>query len=191
MEGKLVIISAPSGAGKTTIVKHLLDNGLKLSFSVSATTRQRRSNEIDGIDYFFISVPEFKKRIENNEFVEWEEVYKDLFYGTLKSEIERIWAKGNHVIFDVDVQGGIKLKEIFGNKSIAIFIMPPTIEELENRLQKRNTESSEHLKMRLAKAKQEMSLAEEFDMVIVNHQLDKAKEESLKLVSSFLKGNSE
>lgn len=191
MEGKLVIISAPSGAGKTTIVKHLLDGGLKLSFSVSATTRQRRGNEIDGVDYFFISVPEFKKRIKNNEFVEWEEVYKDLLYGTLKSEIERIWAKGNHVIFDVDVQGGIRLKEIFGNKSIAIFIMPPTIEELENRLLKRNTESSEHLKMRVAKAKQEMSLAEEFDMVIVNHQLDKAKEESLKLVSSFLEGNSE
>ncbi|HEY5469926.1 MAG TPA: guanylate kinase [Bacteroidales bacterium] len=189
MEGKLVIISAPSGAGKTTIVKHLLDGGLKLSFSVSATTRQRRGNEIDGVDYFFISVPEFKKRIENNEFVEWEEVYKDLLYGTLKSEIERIWAKGNHVIFDVDVHGGIRLKEIFGNKSIAIFIMPPTIEELENRLLKRNTESSEHLKMRVAKAKQEMSLAEEFDMVIVNHQLDKAKEESLKLVSSFLVGN--
>lgn len=187
MEGKLVIISAPSGAGKTTIVKHLLDSGLKLSFSVSATTRKPRVCEIDGADYFFLSVSEFKKRVDNNEFVEWEEVYKDNFYGTLKSEIERIWKSGNHVIFDVDVKGGIKLKKIFGNISIAIFIMPPTIEELENRLLKRNTENADHLKMRVAKAKEEMSLAEEFDMVIVNHQLDKAKEESLKLVSSFLK----
>jgi guanylate kinase len=186
MEGKLVIISAPSGAGKTTIVKHLLDSGLKLLFSVSATTRQPRIYEIDGTDYFFLTVPEFKRRIENKEFVEWEEVYKDLLYGTLKSEVERIWASGYNVIFDVDVRGGIKLKKIFGNKSIAIFIMPPTIEELENRLLKRNTESSEHLKMRVAKAKEEMSLADEFDMVIVNHQLDKAKEESLKLVKSFL-----
>jgi len=186
MEGKLVIISAPSGAGKTTIVKHLLSNGLNLSFSVSATTRQIRGIEKDGVDYFFLTVTEFKRRVENNEFVEWEEVYKDLFYGTLKSEIERIWANGKHVIFDVDAKGGIKLKKIFGNKSIAIFIMPPTIEELENRLLKRNTESTEHLKMRVAKAKEEMSLADEFDTVIVNHQLDKAKEETQKLVSSFL-----
>jgi guanylate kinase len=186
MEGKLVIISAPSGAGKTTIVKHLLDSGLKLSFSVSATTRKPRVYEIEGVDYFFLTVSEFKKRVDNKEFVEWEEVYKDNFYGTLKSEIERIWEGGNHVIFDVDVKGGIKLKKIFGSKSIAIFIMPPTIEELEKRLLKRNTESAEHLKMRVAKAKEEMSLAEEFDMVVVNHQLDKAKEESLKLVSSFL-----
>lgn len=186
MEGKLIIISAPSGAGKTTIVRHLLESGLKLSFSVSATTRQPRVNETDGVDYFFLTVPEFKRRVENNEFAEWEEVYKDNFYGTLKSEIERIWANGKHVIFDVDVKGGIKLKKIFGNKSIAIFIMPPTLEELENRLLKRNTESAEHLKIRVAKAKEEMSLAEEFDTVIVNHQLDKAKEETEKLVSSFL-----
>jgi guanylate kinase len=186
MEGKLVIISAPSGAGKTTIVKHLLSSGLNLSFSVSATTRQIRGIEKDGIDYFFLTPAEFMKRIENNEFVEWEEVYKNIFYGTLKSEIERIWTNGQHVIFDVDVKGGIKLKKIFGNKSIAIFIMPPTIEELENRLLKRNTESAEHLKMRVSKAKEEMSLAGEFDTIIVNHQLDKAKEETEKLVSSFL-----
>ncbi len=186
MEGKLVIISAPSGAGKTTIVRHLLESGLKLSFSVSATTRQSRSNEIDGVDYFFISVPEFKKRIENKEFVEWEEVYKDHLYGTLKSEIERIWAAGNNPIFDVDVKGGLKLKEIFGNKAIAIFIMPPTVEELENRLLKRGSESAEKVRMRVEKAREEMKFAEEFDTVIVNHQLDKAKDESLKLVSSFL-----
>ena len=116
MEGKLVIISAPSGAGKTTIVKHLLESGLNLAFSVSATTRPSRGNEKDGVDYFFLSVPEFRKRIENNEFVEWEEVYKDLLYGTLKSELERIWANGNHVLFDVDVKGGINLKKIFWNK---------------------------------------------------------------------------
>jgi guanylate kinase len=186
MEGKLIIISAPSGAGKTTIVRHLLNSGLNLSFSVSATTRQIRGLEKEGVDYFFLTPDEFKKRVENNEFIEWEEVYTDIFYGTLKSEIERIWANGKHVIFDVDVKGGIKLKKIFGNKSIAIFIMPPTIEELENRLIKRNTESAEHLKMRVAKAKEEMSLAGEFDTVIVNQQLDKAKEETEKLVSSFL-----
>lgn len=187
MEGKLVIISAPSGAGKTTIVKHLLGSGLKLTFSISATTRKPRIYEVDGVDYFFLTVTEFRKRVDNKEFVEWEEVYKDNFYGTLKSEIKRIWEAGNHVIFDVDVKGGIKLKKIFGNNSIAIFIMPPTIEELENRLLKRNTESAEHLKMRIAKAKEEMSLSQEFDMVIVNHQLDKAKEETHKLVSSFLR----
>jgi guanylate kinase len=186
MEGKLVIISAPSGAGKTTIVRHLLESGLKLSFSVSATTRQPRGNEMDGVDYFFITVPEFKKRIEKEEFVEWEEVYKDNLYGTLKSEIERIWAAGNNVIFDVDVKGGLKLKEKFGNRAIAIFIMPPSVEDLENRLLKRGTESAEKVRMRVEKAREEMKFAEEFDMVVVNHQLDKAKEESLKLVSSFL-----
>jgi guanylate kinase len=186
MEGKLVIISAPSGAGKTTIVKHLLDSGLKLSFSVSATTRPLRGNETEGEDYFFISVPEFKKRIENNEFVEWEEVYKDLLYGTLKSELERIWANGNFVIFDVDAKGGINLKKIFGTNSIALFIMPPSIEELENRLVKRGTDSPEKIRMRVNKAKDELNLANQFDTVIINNQLDKAKEEALKIVSSFL-----
>jgi guanylate kinase len=186
MEGKLVIISAPSGAGKTTIVKHLLDSGLKLSFSVSATTRPLRGNETEGEDYFFISVPEFKKRIENNEFVEWEEVYKDLLYGTLKSELERIWANGNFVIFDVDAKGGINLKKIFGTNSIALFIMPPSIEELENRLVKRGTDSPEKIRMRVNKAKDELKLANQFDTVIINNQLDKAKEEALKIVSSFL-----
>jgi guanylate kinase len=186
MEGKLVIISAPSGAGKTTIVKHLLDSGLKLSFSVSATTRPLRGNETEGEDYFFISVPEFKKRIENNEFVEWEEVYKDLLYGTLKSELERIWANGNFVIFDVDAKGGINLKKIFGTNSIALFIMPPSIEELENRLVKRGTDSPEKIRMRVNKAKDELKLANQFDTVIINNQLDKAKEEALNIVSSFL-----
>jgi guanylate kinase len=186
MNGKLVIISAPSGAGKTTIVKHLLDSGLNLSFSVSATTRPLRGNEEDGVDYFFLTVAEFKKRIENNEFVEWEEVYEDLFYGTLKCEIERIWADGKHVLFDVDVKGGINLKNKFGNNSIALFIMPPSVEELENRLVKRGTDTPGKIKVRVEKARDELKLANQFDFVIVNHQLDKAREEAVKILSSFL-----
>jgi guanylate kinase len=187
MQGKLVIISAPSGAGKTTIVKHLLESGLNLSFSVSATTRQIRGKETDGIDYFFLTVPEFRRRVENNEFVEWEEVYKDLLYGTLKSEMERIWASGMNVLFDVDVKGGINLKNIFGTRSIAIFIMPPSVSELENRLVKRATDDPEKIRMRVVKAKEEMKLANQFDIVIINNQLDRAKEEAYKIVSSFLK----
>ena len=186
MEGKLVIISAPSGAGKTTIVKHLLESGLKLSFSVSATTRPIRGNETEGEDYFFLTVKEFKKKIKNNEFVEWEEVYKDMFYGTLKSELERIWTNGNHVLFDVDVNGGISLKNKFGTNSIAIFIMPPSVSELENRLVKRGTDTPEKIRLRVEKARDELKLANKFDTIIVNHQLDKAKEETLKIVASFL-----
>jgi guanylate kinase len=186
MTGKLVIISAPSGAGKTTIVKHLLESGLNLSFSVSATTRPPRGSEKEGEDYFFLSVAEFKKRIENDEFVEWEEVYKDLYYGTLKSELERIWKSNKHVLFDVDVNGGIKLKNLFGIRSIAIFIMPPTVEELENRLVRRATDSAEKIRIRIEKARDELKLANQFDTVIVNHKLDKAQEETSKTVSSFL-----
>lgn len=186
MKGKLVIISAPSGAGKTTIVKHLIDSGLNLSFSVSATTRTLRGDEKNGEDYFFMTVPEFRRRVENNEFVEWEEVYNDLLYGTLKSELERIWAGGSNVLFDVDVKGGINLKNKFGTRSIAIFIMPPSVGELENRLIKRATDSPEKIKMRVEKAREEMKLANQFDTIIVNHQLDKAKEEAFKIVTSFL-----
>jgi guanylate kinase len=186
LNNKLVIISAPSGAGKTTIVKHLLDSGLNLSFSVSATTRKLRGNEKDGVDYFFLSVDEFKKRISNDEFVEWEEVYKDLFYGTLKSELKRIWANGKSVLFDVDVKGGICLKKLFGTDSIAIFIMPPSVEELENRLLKRATDTPEKIKIRVEKSHDELKLANQFDTIVVNHQLDKAKEETYKIVSSFL-----
>jgi guanylate kinase len=186
MEKKLVIISAPSGAGKTTIVKHLLVSGLNLSFSVSATTRSKRGNEKDGEDYFFLTVQEFRKKIENDEFVEWEEVYKDLFYGTLKSELERIWTNGQYVLFDVDVKGGISLKNIYGIKAIAIFVMPPSVEELENRLVKRATDTPEKIRIRIDKAHDELKLANQFDTVIVNHQLDKAKEETRKVVASFL-----
>ena len=186
MAGKLVIISAPSGAGKTTIVKHLLESGLNLGFSVSATTRPPRGDEKDGIDYFFLSVAEFRKRIKKNAFVEWEEVYKDILYGTLKSEMERIWANGNHLIFDVDAKGGINLKKKFGTKSIAIFIMPPSVEELENRLVNRATDNPEKIRIRVNKSIEEIELANQFDSVIINHHLDKAKEEVLKIVTSFL-----
>jgi guanylate kinase len=186
MEGKLVIISAPSGAGKTTIVKHLLESDINLAFSVSATTRSLRGNEVDGKDYFFLSVAEFKKKVENNEFVEWEEVYKDIFYGTLKSELERIWSLGQSVLFDVDVKGGMALKKKFGLNAIALFIMPPSVEELENRLHYRATDSPETIKMRVDKAREEMKFADDFDSVIVNHQLDQAKKTALKMVTSFL-----
>ena len=186
MVGKLVIISEPSGAGKTTIVKHLLASGLNLSFSISATTRTIRGNETDGEDYFFLTVEEFKRKIANNEFVEWEEVYKDLFYGTLISEMERIWANGNHVLFDVDVKGGINLKNKFGTNAIAIFIMPPSVEELEKRLIKRATDAPEKIKIRIEKAKEELKLVDQFDNIIVNHHLDIAKEEAEQVVSSFL-----
>jgi guanylate kinase len=186
MESKLVIITAPSGAGKTTIVKHLLDSGLNLAFSVSATTRPIRGNEKDGKDYFFLTVAEFKRKVENNEFIEWEEVYKDLLYGTLKSELERIWTKGKHVLFDVDVKGAINLKKKFGTRSIAIFIMPPSVEELENRLVKRDTDSQEKIRMRVEKAKEEIKLANQLDTVIINNQLDKTKEEAYNIIFSFI-----
>jgi guanylate kinase len=187
MKGKLVIISAPSGAGKTTIVKYLLESELKLAFSVSATTRPPRDNETDGKDYYFLTVKEFKKRIDNGEFIEYEEVYKDILYGTLKSELEGIWAKGNSVIFDVDVKGGITLKEKFGTNSISIFIMPPSVEELENRLILRATESPEKVRMRVDKARGELKEANQFDSVIINQHLDTAKKEAFDIVSSFLK----
>jgi len=190
MVGKLVIISAPSGAGKTTIVRHLLESGLNLEFSVSATTRTLRGSEKDGVDYFFLSVTEFRKRVENDEFVEWEEVYKDLMYGTLKCEVERIWKNGKHLLFDVDVKGGISLKKKFGTRSIALFIMPPSVEELKTRLIKRGTDTIDTIKMRVDKAREEMKLANQFDTVIVNHELDRAKKETYETVSSFLSGNS-
>lgn len=186
MEGKLVIISAPSGAGKTTIVKHLLESGLNLSFSVSATTRQVRGDETDGTEYYFLTVQEFKKKVENDEFAEWEEVYNGHMYGTLKSELERIRANGQYVLFDVDAKGGINLKKKFGTNSIAIFIMPPSVEELEKRLTNRGTDTAEKIRMRVDKAMEEIKLANQFDTIVVNHRLDKAKKEALDIVSSFL-----
>ncbi len=186
MEGKLVIISGPSGTGKTTIVKHLLDNGLNLAFSVSATTREPRAGEKHGTDYYFLPVEEFRTKIENGEFVEWQEVYNAILYGTLRKEMQRIWSNGCHVLFDVDVKGGINLKKIFGNRSIALFIMPPSIDDLRKRLAKRGSESPEKMKMRLDKAEEEMNLSNQFDTIIVNKDLDVAREETLQMVRSFL-----
>jgi guanylate kinase len=186
MEGKLVIISAPSGAGKTTIVRHLLGSGLNLAFSVSATTRPPRGSEKNGIDYFFLTVSEFKRRVEKNEFVEWEEVYNDLLYGTLRSEVERIWASGNHVVFDVDVKGGIRLKELYREKALAIFIKPPSVDELKNRLISRGTDTMEKIRMRVEKAQEEMNMAGQFDIIIVNENLEKANDEAFRVVSAFL-----
>ncbi len=184
--GKLIIVSAPSGAGKTTLVKHLLENLDSVEFSISCATRSPRENEIHGKDYYFISTEDFKQKIENQEFAEFEEVYNGSFYGTLKSEIERIWAKNKAVIFDIDVVGGINLKKIFPENSLSIFIMPPSIDELENRLRTRNTETEDKLQMRIQKAEKELILAPEFDEIIINENLDLSKKEILDLVRDFI-----
>jgi guanylate kinase len=187
MSGKLIIFSAPSGAGKTTLVKHLLGHDdLKLAFSVSACSREKRKHEVEGKDYYFISEAEFKKKIERGEFVEWEEVYQNHFYGTLKSEIDRIWAMGMNVIFDVDVIGGMNIKRQFGNRSLSVFVMPPSIKELEKRLILRSTENDYNLRNRIAKARSEIEYAPEFDVVIINEDLEKAKKEALQKIRDFL-----
>lgn len=184
--GKLIIFSAPSGSGKTTLVHHLLSKPeLKLAFSVSATSRAKRPNETDGKDYYFLSADEFRKRIENGEFLEWEEVYENQFYGTLKSEIDRIHAEGKHVIFDVDVVGGLNIKKQFGDDALAVFVQPPSVEELERRLRHRSTESEESLAKRVAKAAKELSYSGQFDVVVINDDLEKAKQEAEKLVREF------
>jgi guanylate kinase len=184
--GKCIIFSAPSGAGKTSIVKYLLRERPDLEFSISACNRERRVNEEDGKDYYFLSTDEFKKRIANDEFVEWEEVYEGNFYGTLKAEIERIWAKGHHVIFDVDVKGGLSLTKYFKEKALAVFVKSPSLEALEERLRKRGTETDEKIAKRMAKAKTEIDFAKWFDEEIMNENLDDACKKALKLVSSFL-----
>jgi len=186
MEGKLVIISAPSGAGKTTIVNHLLRKGLGLEFSISATTRGPRGKEKNGKEYYFISITDFKERIRNKEFVEWEEVYKDQFYGTLRSEIDRIWSEKKHVLFDVDVKGGINLKSIFGHQAISVFIMPPSVNELKKRLLGRATDDRSKIKIRLAKAIEEMKFADQFDHIVINENLANAQREVYEMVKSFL-----
>lgn len=187
MEGKLIIFSAPSGSGKTTIVKHLLDKGFKLEFSISACNRSPRGNEKHGKDYYFLETEDFRSKIENNDFVEWEEVYADRFYGTLRSELDRIWKKGNHVLFDVDVKGGINIKKQFGSQALSVFVMPPSVEELENRLKGRGTDSDEEIEKRLAKAQEEITYARQFDHIILNDDLTFAKEEAEQLLTSFLK----
>jgi guanylate kinase len=185
-KGKLVIISAPSGAGKSTIVKHLLEKGLSLMFSVSATTRMPRGCEKNGVDYYFLSTEEFRRKVAAGDFVEWEEVYQGQLYGSLKSELEKIWEKGSHVLFDVDVQGGIRLKKIFGAAAISIFIMPPSVGELAERLRKRGTDSPEKIALRLAKAEEEIKLASGFDKIVVNDELKKAENEVYNIVTDFL-----
>jgi len=186
MQKKLIIFSAPSGAGKTTIVKHLLKQNDKLGFSVSACSRAKRENETDGKDYCFLTVNDFKNKIKNDEFVEWEEVYKNNFYGTLKSEIERIWANGKTVLFDVDVVGGLNLKNIYGEKALAVFVMPPSLKSLEKRLKQRKTETSESIARRIKKAKEELKTAPQFDVVIKNSDLKKTLIEAEKIVAKFL-----
>jgi guanylate kinase len=186
MKEKLIIISAPSGAGKSTIVKYLLDQELNLEFSVSATSRAPRGAEKDGTDYYFLSVEEFRRRIKNDAFVEWEEVYEDQLYGTLKSELDRIWSHGSHVLFDVDVKGGVHLKDIYKHQAISIFIMPPSIRELEKRLIARGTDADYKIKMRLEKAAEELRLADSFDSIVANNNLEEAEKNVYKLVKGFI-----
>ncbi len=186
MSGKMIIFSAPSGAGKTTIVKWLLAEGLPMEFSVSATSRPPRVGEVNGKDYYFLSAEEFRKKIGQDEFIEWEEVYTDKFYGTFKSEITRIWNNGKHVIFDVDVLGGLNLKKIFGEKALSVFVMPPSVEELEKRLRCRNTDAEDIIKQRVDKAVYEMSFAPQFDKTVVNDNLETAKTEAYKIIQNFL-----
>jgi guanylate kinase len=186
MEGKLIIVSAPSGAGKTTIVKHLLDSGLGLEFSVSACSRPPRMNEADGKDYYFLGLEGFRRKITENAFIEWEEVYPGQYYGTFRSELQRIWDKGNHVLFDVDVKGGLNLKRIFGEQALSLFIMPPSMVELEKRLRNRSTDPEESIVKRISKATQEMMFAGLFDRVIVNDKLEEALQTAMKAVEGFV-----
>lgn len=185
-KGKCVIFSAPSGAGKTTIVHALLQTMPNLAFSVSACSRPPRGNEQNGVDYHFLSVEAFKEKIQQDAFVEWEEVYQDMFYGTLKSEVERIWSEGKTVVFDVDVVGGLNLKNIFQDQALAIFIKPPSVEILEDRLRRRKTDSDEKIKLRLDKALQELESAEKFDVIINNDVLFEAIDEAKSIVNQFI-----
>ncbi|KQC30442.1 guanylate kinase [Flagellimonas eckloniae] len=185
--GKLIIFSAPSGSGKTTIVRHLLKQPeLNLAFSVSATSRPRRGKEKHGINYYFMSISQFKTHIKNEDFLEWEEVYRDNFYGTLKTEVERLWAEGKNVIFDIDVVGGLRIKKKFPEETLAVFVKPPSVDELKIRLKKRSTESDDKINMRVAKASVELATAPQFDKVIKNYDLDVALKESYELVSDFI-----
>ena len=186
MKGKVIIVSAPSGAGKTSIVQHLLEQVPALKFSISATTRPKRDYEIDGKDYYFLTPEQFKERLANDEFLEWQEVYADQFYGSLKSEVERIWSNGQAVIFDVDVLGGLNIKKFYGDEALSVFIEPPTMEELENRLKNRGTENDASLKKRLAKAEYELSFARQFDKIVLNDDLKTAQQEMIDLVRDFL-----
>ena len=186
-QGKLIVFSAPSGSGKTTIVRHLLKQPeLNLEFSISATSREKRGNEEEGKDYYYLSLKEFKTKIKADEFLEWEEVYRDNFYGTLKTEVERIWAKGKHVIFDIDVSGGLRIKRKFPEQTLALFVKPPDLNELVKRLKERGEESEEKISMRVAKAPAELATAPLFDKIILNKNLDTALKTAYDLVAEFL-----
>lgn len=185
--GKLIVFSAPSGSGKTTIVHHLLQQeDLNLGFSISATSREPRNNEKHGENYYFIGLNEFKQHIKNGDFLEWEEVYRDNFYGTLNSEVERLWAEGKNVIFDIDVVGGLRIKKKYPERTLAVFVKPPSIDELKIRLKKRMTESGDRINMRIAKASVEMATAPQFDHIIENNNLEKALIEAHDLVEGFV-----
>lgn len=184
--GKLIIFSAPSGSGKSTIINYLLGCNLDLAFSISATSRLPRGNEKNGVEYYFLTPDEFRNKIANGDFIEYEEVYKDNFYGTLKTEVERIRKAGKNVVFDVDVIGGVNIKNIFGDEALSMFIMPPSIEELRKRLIGRNTDSMETIEKRLGKAEYEMSFAEKFDKIVINNDLDIAKNEALNIIKDFI-----
>jgi len=186
MRGKLIIFSAPSGAGKTTLVKHLLQQDYNLEFSVSATSRSPRQEEIHEKDYYFIPEKDFRQKIKNSEFLEWEEVYNGIFYGTLKSEVERIRNMGKNVIFDVDVVGGMNIKKHYGKEALAVFVQPPSLEELRKRLESRSTEPAEKIKMRLLKAEQELTWADRFDVIVVNDDLTRTFRAADEAVSAFL-----
>ncbi|HLS29387.1 MAG TPA: guanylate kinase [Flavobacteriaceae bacterium] len=187
-QGKLIAFSGPSGSGKTTTVRHLLTQKVfNLEFSISATSRKSRSDEVHGKDYYFMNTEEFKNHIKNDDFLEWEEVYRDNFYGTLKSEVERIWAEGKHVIFDIDVVGALEIKKIYPERTLTVFVQPPDIDELKIRLKKRGTENEEKINIRIAKASIEMATAPQFDHVIFNDKLEDALKEAENLVSDFIK----
>ena len=186
MAGKLVIFSAPSGSGKSTIINFLLKQGLDLHFSISATSREPRGNEKHGVEYYFLSPEEFKSKIAANEFLEYEEVYTVKYYGTLKSEVERLLTNGNNVVFDVDVVGGCNIKQYYGDRALSLFIQPPGIEVLRSRLEGRGTDSPEVIESRLAKATYEMTFAPKFDRVIINDEIETAKAETLQVIRAFL-----
>ena len=186
MAGKLIIFSAPSGSGKSTIINYLMRQGLNLSFSISATSRPPRGTERDGVEYFFLSHEKNKSRIANGEFLEYEEVYKDRFYGTLKSQVEKQLAAGDNVVFDVDVKGGCRIKEMYGDRALSMFIQPPSIEALRQRLEGRGTDSPEVIADRLARAAYELTFAPKFDTVVINDDLEKAEAEALAKLKAFL-----
>lgn len=187
MMGKVIIFSAPSGSGKSTIVNYLLSRGFGLEFSISATCRSPRGEERHGKEYYFFSTDEFRQKIDKDDFLEWEQVYPGCYYGTLKSELERIWAKGHTVVFDVDVVGGVNIKKIFGERALSIFVQAPSVEVLRQRLESRGTDSAEKIEERVAKAEYEMTFADKFDIVVVNDKLESALEQAEKAVRDFLK----